>query len=193
MHFHFFIVMALLVIYSDWRLGWLVLVLTSLHHVILNFVEPTWVYSYGRNDLSIIAHGVPVLVMAIFTTRLCETQRTAVEALAETSSALQQDNLARQRAEAALRQAHDRLEARVEERTAELSAANAALRVEVVEREQADENVRQAQRRFRALIEHSADAISLITPQGILTFASPAATQVRWSTRREYSESSVRR
>jgi PAS domain S-box-containing protein len=178
MHFHFFIVMALLVIYSDWRLGWLVLVLTSLHHTILNYVQPTWVYSYGRNDLSIIAHGVPVLVMAIFTTRLCETQRSAVEALAKTSAALQQDNLARPRAEAALRHAHDRQETRVQERTAELSAANAALQVEVAEREHADENVRQAQRRFRALIEHSADAVSLLDPQGILTYTSPAATGV---------------
>jgi hypothetical protein len=45
MHFHFFMIMAVLVVYSDWRLGWLVLVLTALHHVILNYVRPDWVSS----------------------------------------------------------------------------------------------------------------------------------------------------
>jgi methyl-accepting chemotaxis protein len=56
MHFHFFMIMAVLVVYSDWRLGWLVLVLTALHHVILNYVRPDWVYFYGRNDFAIVAH-----------------------------------------------------------------------------------------------------------------------------------------
>lgn len=41
MHFHFFMVMALITVYSDWRLGWFVLVLTALHHGIPNYVAPT--------------------------------------------------------------------------------------------------------------------------------------------------------
>jgi hypothetical protein len=61
MHFHFFMIMALLVIYSDWRLGWIVLVLTALHHVILNYLQPQWVYFYGRNDFSVVAHIIPVM------------------------------------------------------------------------------------------------------------------------------------
>src|SRR5579859_4628677 len=67
MHFHFFMVMALITVYSDWRLGWLVFVLTVLHHGILNYVAPTWVYSYGRNDIAVVAHALPVLATAIFT------------------------------------------------------------------------------------------------------------------------------
>ncbi len=81
MHFHFFMIMAVLVVYSDWRLGWLVLVLTALHHVILNYVRPDWVYFYGRNDFSIVAHGIPVAVMAVFTTMLCQNQRPSVAIL----------------------------------------------------------------------------------------------------------------
>lgn len=78
MHFHFFIVIALLVIYSDWRLGWILLVLTGLHHGILNYIEPGWVYFYGRNDVAVIAHSLPVLVGVICTTVLCNIGRQSV-------------------------------------------------------------------------------------------------------------------
>ena len=46
---------------------------------------------------------------------------------------------ARKRAEAALRGAHDELEIRVKERTAELAGANEALRAEIVERRRAEQ------------------------------------------------------
>jgi PAS domain S-box-containing protein len=96
MHFHFFMVMALITVYSDWRLGWFVLVLTALHHVILNYTTPTWVYFYGRNDLAVVAHIIPVASTAVFTTLLCVNQRrsvatakAALEQLAERTAALQ--------------------------------------------------------------------------------------------------------
>src|SRR3989344_1217086 len=78
MHFHFFIMAMLLCVYSDWRLGWFLLVLTGLHHAILNYVAPSWVYFYGRNDFSLVAHAVPVLVAVIFTTMICENNRKAI-------------------------------------------------------------------------------------------------------------------
>ncbi len=78
MHFHFFMVMALITVYSDWRLGWLVLVMTALHHGILNYVAPTWVYFYGRNDLAVLAHALPVTATAIFTSLLCINNRRSV-------------------------------------------------------------------------------------------------------------------
>ncbi len=81
MHFHFFIIASLVVMYADWRLGWILLVFTGLHHVILNYVEPGWVYFYGRNDFSVISHAIPVLIAVIFTTKLCEVIRGGVMAL----------------------------------------------------------------------------------------------------------------
>ena len=83
MHFHFFMVMALLTVYSDWRLGWVVLVLTAAHHGILNYVAPAWVYFYGRNDLAVIAHALPVTATAIFTSLLCNNHRHSVAILEE--------------------------------------------------------------------------------------------------------------
>ena len=104
MHFHFFMIMALLVIYSDWRLGWIVLVLTALHHAILNYLQPQWLYFYGRNDFSIVAHIIPVIGSAIFATLICQNNRRSVEALEDTKRRLEQDVLERTRAEEALRE-----------------------------------------------------------------------------------------
>jgi|GEM_PF-1170745 len=89
MHFHFFMVMALLTVYADWRLGWIVLVLTALHHGILNYVEPNWVYFYGRNDLAVVAHALPVAATAIFTSLLCVNHRSTVATLDATRQKLE--------------------------------------------------------------------------------------------------------
>jgi len=108
MHFHFFMIMALLVMYSDWRLGWFVLVLTALHHAVLNYLQPNWVYFYGRNDFAIVAHGLPVGVMAFFTTRLCQTQRQSVATLEETRRVQEEDLLKRREAEETLRESEEK-------------------------------------------------------------------------------------
>lgn len=55
----------------------------------------------------------------------------------------------RKRAQEALQQAHDELERRVEERTAELQAANTLLRKEIADREQAQQALRRSQARLR--------------------------------------------
>lgn len=79
-HFHFFVMFALLVLYADWRLGWWAIIAVALHHGILNFISPTWVYFYGRNDVAFIAHAFLVLLMAIVTTKLSENYRELAEA-----------------------------------------------------------------------------------------------------------------
>ena len=56
--------------------------------------------------------------------------------------------LQRNRAEEELRKAHDELEIRVQERTAELSKANEALRAEITERKQAEEALQESNRRL---------------------------------------------
>ena len=81
LHFIFFAMIALVVVYSDWRLGWFMLVLVALHHGILNFFAPLWVFEYGRNDLAVLVHAIPVLITVIFTTLLCENNRNAIKTL----------------------------------------------------------------------------------------------------------------
>ena len=83
MHFMFFVMITVLVVYSDWRLGWIMLILVALHHGVLNYTEPGWVYFYGRNDFAVVSHALPVLMQVIFTTVLCVNQRKSVQALSE--------------------------------------------------------------------------------------------------------------
>lgn len=66
--------------------------------------------------------------------------------LQQTNKELAREIAERQRAEEALREAHDALERRVQERTAELATTNDALRREIAERRQAEGALQRAER-----------------------------------------------
>ena len=65
----------------------------------------------------------------------------------------------RKRTEEALRKAHNELERRVEERTAELAKVNDKLRREIEERKRAEEALRESREWFRAIFETAEDSI----------------------------------
>ncbi|MDY6950756.1 MAG: PAS domain S-box protein [Thermodesulfobacteriota bacterium] len=67
-----------------------------------------------------------------------------------------------EQAEEALREAHKGLELRVQERTAELLAANKKLKKEVQERKQAEEALRGGEERFRTLFQNVPDPIFIL-------------------------------
>ena len=85
----------------------------------------------------------------------------------------------RKLAEAALSQARDELEQRVEERTAALKHLNRALRSEIAERQRAEEELRDSEERFRQIAENTEDIIWLIEPDsGRFLYISPAYQRV---------------
>jgi amino acid transporter/signal transduction histidine kinase len=79
----------------------------------------------------------------------------ARDALTETNDRLSLELSERMRAEAALRKAHEELETRVCERTAELVAANSELQVEIAERKQAQRALAEMNAQI-AVISHKA-------------------------------------
>lgn len=81
--------------------------------------------------------------------------------------------LERQRAEGALRKAHDDLERRVEERTAELRMTNVSLVQEVSERQRAEVVLRESEARYRALYEGNPSMYFTVDPGGTILSVNP--------------------
>lgn len=79
--------------------------------------------------------------------------------LKKTNQQLQQEVLERQRAEEALRQAHDNLKKLVEERTAELSTSNELLRRDIIKRQRVEEALRRKEARFRTQAQQLEQAL----------------------------------
>ena len=91
----------------------------------------------------------------------------------------------RRRAEEALRRAHDELEQRVEERTAELVEANEQLKREIEERKRAVEALRESEEKYRGLFENSTDFVYTLDLKGNFTNVNHAAEHLTGYTKAE--------
>ncbi len=88
------------------------------------------------------------------------------------------DMTERKQAQVLLQQAHDDLELKVEQRTAELRQANDQLRREITERQQVEEALRQAEAKYRTIFENSIEGIFQATPDGYYLSANPALARI---------------
>lgn len=84
----------------------------------------------------------------------------------------------RQRARSELQAAHDDLERRVQERTAELEQANARLRREVAERRKAEEELARQESELQATLYGIGDAVIATDFQGRVTRMNPVAERL---------------
>lgn len=87
---------------------------------------------------------------------------------------LLQDVTARREAQEALRDAYDRLEVEVTNRTRDLRRANAQLLLENAERRSIEKALRRAEQRYRGIFENAAEGIFQIAQEGTLLRANPA-------------------
>ncbi len=76
----------------------------------------------------------------------------------------------RKQAEEAMRQAHNELELRVEERTAELSKANEQLNKEIDERKRTEKDLRLSEERYRTVVEDQTEVICRFRVDGAFIF-----------------------
>jgi PAS domain S-box-containing protein len=82
---------------------------------------------------------------------------------------------ARREAEAALKRANERLEQKVQARTAELRKANAVLTEEIEERKRVEAALRESEERLSAIIDSAIDAIVSVDPSLTITLFNHAA------------------
>ncbi len=80
--------------------------------------------------------------------------------------------------EQALKEAHEQLEKRVEERTAELKVANLELQQEILERKKAEEALRKSEANYRGLIENMLEGVYQTRPDGKIISSNPALVQM---------------
>ncbi|SNQ59325.1 PAS domain S-box protein [Candidatus Methanoperedens nitratireducens] len=76
------------------------------------------------------------------------------------ASTVTRDISERKRAEEELRRAHDELEIRVKERTAELVEANEVLQAEITERKRVEQALLESEKRYRSLFENMLDGFA---------------------------------
>ncbi|MEA2038575.1 MAG: PAS domain S-box protein [Thermodesulfobacteriota bacterium] len=84
----------------------------------------------------------------------------------------------RRRAEKALKKAHDELELRVDERTAELSETNEQLQKEITDRKQAEEELRESEEKYRNILENIEDGYFEVDIAGNLTFFNDSLVKI---------------
>ena len=84
----------------------------------------------------------------------------------------------KKQAEAALQRAHAELEQRVQERTAELLAANQQFQQEMAERVRAEAALRESEARFRAIFENAATGIGVVNARDQIVESNAAMQQM---------------
>jgi PAS domain S-box-containing protein len=147
------------VLLSSWFGGTgpgLLAVLLSALSINFFFLEPKFSFSFGIQD-------IPHLVAFLFTALLVSYWSNT-----------------RGRAERALRQARDKLEARVEERTVDLTRSNEQLRCEVVERERSEHRLRE----HASLLDLTHDTVFVRDMNDVITYWNRGAEQrYGWSSK----------
>ncbi|MDP1026895.1 methyl-accepting chemotaxis protein [Sphingomonas sp. KR1UV-12] len=131
-HMFFFVATAALIVVADWRPILLATVLTAIHHLGLEWLEPEWVFTGSGNLGRVLFHAVAVSLqfgaLSLFTIQLVRLFRSQEEAFALASASAIKAEQECRRSEEAMEQARVAEQAATRERQArEAQAARIAV------------------------------------------------------------------
>lgn len=121
MHMYFFVGLAGLAVMCDWRPIVLASALIAVHHLLLDFLAPTWVFTGSGNFARVLVHAVAVVLQCALLCYLTVMIRALL--LAQGSARFESDRLARE-AESAMLEARS-AQARAEDALASAASADA--------------------------------------------------------------------
>ena len=126
-----------------------------------------------QHDFEFVRKDGTLVYTSLETSPITDDDGNYIGALASVA-----DITKRKRAEEALRRAHEELEKRVRERTAELEQANQTLQAEIAERKRAEERLRESEERYKTLVETSNDMIFTVDLKGSFLFINRASERI---------------
>jgi len=168
----------------DLRFGWVVVSFATFiiacgasHFMdIWTIWHPTYWLSGGVKAVTALA-SVPTAILLVKLMPIA-LRVPSPSALEKANAELAREVAERRAAEAQVWKLNESLEARIAERTAELSAANQVLRAEMQVRKRSDERADEAQQRMAALVESADDAIIIKDLAGVVRSWNAGAQQL---------------
>ena len=182
MHMYFFVALAALTVLCDWRPLLLATGLIAIHHLLFEYLAPTWVFNGSGNVGRVMIHALAVVlqfaVLAHVTSRLRALLISQGMARIDSDRSADDAIAARQQAEAAM----------IEAQSAQAGAERALAAAAEAERRAAEERIRRQAAEDRATEIRQAELLKLAgqfesSVHAIVTSVGTAATELESTAR----------
>ena len=130
-------------------------------------------HDYYRYFVPFFVGGLAGFLIGLMKDRWAKLHKNLESFVEDRTNELRDEIKERKRVEDALREAHDQMEHRVDERTEELKIANEKLKGKIEEHKEAEEALKENEEKYRTLVENLNEIIYSTDEMGRVTYISP--------------------